>query len=671
MPVVRRKLWFSRSRPVLWTALGVLVLLLLGTLVFLARDYEENRALNLLEQQSMSMVSEIRAGLLRNVQDLQALGSLGDEDSQERFLEFMTAHREVLHLERRGLELQLLAEQNSPYQPNMFEQMPRAQAQADMRQACNNAQRYNAPAYSPSYFWPMMQGQGQELMEMCLPIVRHGREDGFWVVTYSLTGILSELIRADLRRRHSVALTEADGTRLSILGAIIGQRDVLRATQLLDLPGAAYMLRVEYPREFRGWFPNVMSAAVTGLSLALLTVLALLVRDVRRRQLAEGHLADALAFRKAMEDSLVTGLRARDMEGRMSYVNPAFCQMVGLPAEQLIGSGTPALYWPPEQVGEYEYRQSIRLAERNLPREGFESEFMRPDGTRVPVRIIEAPLMNDQGVQTGWMSAILDLREQRHMEELTRTSQERLQATARLAMAGEMASLISHELNQPLAAIASYANGSLNLLHEPNAQSPAVLADIEVAIRRVAEQAERAGKVIRSVADLVRRREREREAVEVSSLFEAVAPLVQLRARKAVIDVHWDVAKDCPQVWCDRTMVEQVLLNLARNALQAMPAGFPVVSSGLRSLSITAFPMVDMADGGKVWVKFSVEDHGQGLSGEARQKLFTPFFTTKSDGMGLGLSLCRTVVEQHGGTLSFEPAQPCGMVFSFTLPAAS
>ncbi|MDB5943040.1 MAG: putative histidine kinase, classic, partial [Ramlibacter sp.] len=149
-------------------------------------------------------------------------------------------------------------------------------------------------------------------------------------------------------------------------------------------------------------------------------------------------------------------------------------------------------WWPPELAGEYQKRQEVRLAGQFAPpREGFESVFMRQDGSRFPVLIIEAPLINAQGVQTGWMSAFLDISEQRRVEELSRASQERLQATARLAMVGEMASLLSHELNQPLAAISSYATGSLNLL---DASGPAAQADLQLALRRIAEQAERAGK---------------------------------------------------------------------------------------------------------------------------------------------------------------------------------
>jgi two-component system sensor histidine kinase DctS len=213
---------------------------------------------------------------------------------------------------------------------------------------------------------------------------------------------------------------------------------------LLDLPGTTMVLRMDGRRGAPELFPNLLTALVTAMSIALITVVTMLVKDSRRRLKAERELAEALAFRKAMEDSLVTGLRARDLQGHITYVNPAFCEMVGFEAQELMGRSAPMPYWPPEMVGEYQQRQAIRLAGNAPPREGYESVFMRKDGTRFPVLIIEAPLISTWGQQTGWMSAILDISEQRRVEEMSRASQDRLQATARLATVGEMASLLSH-----------------------------------------------------------------------------------------------------------------------------------------------------------------------------------------------------------------------------------
>ena len=308
---------------------------------------------------------------------------------------------------------------------------------------------------------------------------------------------------------------------------------------------------------------------------------------------------------------------------------------------------------------------------------------MRKDGTLFPVLIIEAPLINAQGVQSGWMSAFLDISEQRRVQELSRASQDRLQATARLAMVGEMASLLSHELNQPLAAISSYAAGSVNLLEDMRADSddvvslsPAHSADLRAVLNRIAEQAERAGKVIKSVHDFVRRRDQAREAVAPLALVQAVLPLVHLQARKLLVQVDIDVADGWPQVLCDRTMIEQVLLNLARNGMQAMDS--PEIVDRRLVIRVTlqegtsplAAGEVDTANSwSNTWLVFSVADIGFGLTPEVKQQLFTPFFTTKADGMGLGLSLCRTVVEQHGGALLFEPNVPQGTVFKFALAA--
>jgi two-component system sensor histidine kinase DctS len=325
----------------------------------------------------------------------------------------------------------------------------------------------------------------------------------------------------------------------------------------------------------------------------------------------------------------------------------------------------PAPYWPPDLAVEYQQRQEVRLAGNAPPREGFSSVFMRKDGVRFPVLVIEAALINAQGLQTGWMSAVVDITEQRRVEELSRTSQDRLQATARLATVGEMASLLSHELNQPLAAISSYSTGALNLLQSGDLEG----VDLAMALSRIAEQAERAGKVIKSVHDFVRRRAEAREAVAPQALLDAILPLVYLQARKLGVQVVMQVAPALPLVLCDRTMVEQVLLNLARNAMQAMDQpGLVERVLVLRVVQAGAHLRASTPTG---WLEFSVSDGGPGIPDSVAERLFTPFFTTKEEGMGLGLSLCRTVVEQHGGFLSHEANLPQGTVFRFTLPSCA
>ncbi len=651
----------------LWMLLGVLVVALLATLVWLAARYEASVAQSNVERDAADALSDIRSALTRNVQELQALQSVHrDGQTWEQAAEqLLRAHREWVRIESRSPSLALRAEVDSPYRPPVFVRLGRRATLPELQQACTLANRTSSHAYARSYFAPQADGLGLELMELCLPQVEAGRLTGFVVATYSLTDLLAVHMGPQMGRSQEISFTEADGTRLAMHGlARRGQR-VFTAQQLLDLPGATMVLRMDsWRRPEPDLFPNFMTALVTVLSIALVTVLFMLGHDTRRRLRAEEDLADALAFRKAMEDSLVTGLRARDLQGRTTYVNPAFCQMVGFSAEELLFHGPPAPYWPPEVADDYRRRQEVRLSGNSVPpREGFESVFMRKDGSRFPVLIIEAPLINAQGLQTGWMSAVLDISEQRRVEELSRASQERLQATARLATVGEMASLLSHELNQPLAAIASYANGSMNLLQ----QAPAPAQDLRVAMTRIAEQADRAGRVIKSVHDFVRRRDQAREAVPPKALVEAVLPLVNLQARKLGVRVEIRVPEGLPGVLCDRTMVEQVLLNLARNAMQAMDEAR--VTRPALVLQVAPVRPVGTAEKGKRWLEFSVADCGPGIPDEVKRRLFTPFFTTKPEGMGLGLSLCRTVVEQHGGQLLYEDNEPQGTIFRFTLPA--
>ena len=663
-PAIKDALPGGRGRRSLWSALIALVMAVLVTLVWLAGRYEASQLQTELERDTTNAVSDLRTQLSRHVQVLQGLQSSNPSDAFWILgaQSLLRENRDMLRIEWRDTALSLSRSADSSLRSPVFERVPRAETLSETQQACSQAKRSSGPSYSRSYFLPQTDGLGMEVMDMCLPNTQGGVLVGFTVVTYGLQELINARLGVGYGRRNEISFTEPDGTRLAISGRQSRGLRVFTAQQLVDLPGNTLVLRLDGRRGEPDLFPNVLTALVTAMSIALVTVMVLLAKDSRRRLKAENDLAEALAFRKAMEDSLVTGLRARDLEGRITYVNPAFCQMVGLPAEQLSGSTAPMPYWPPEMVDEYKQRHAVRLAGNAPPREGFESVFMRADGTRFEVLIIEAPLISVQGQQTGWMGAVIDISEQRRIEELSRASQERLQATARLATVGEMASLLSHELNQPLAAIASYANGSLNLLNDP-ASLPQTMDDVHMALRRIAEQAGRAGKVINSVHDFVRRRDQAREAVAPQALLDAIAPLVNLQARKLHVKLHIRIESKLPQVRCDRTMVEQVLLNLARNGMQAMDQP----GSPERVLVLQVRRAASNAE--HSWVEFSVSDVGLGIADDVARQLFTPFFTTKTEGMGLGLSLCRTVVEQHGGHLSFEPLVPRGTVFRFTLPA--
>ncbi len=653
----------------LWTVLVALVVSMLVTMVWLAGRYEASQVQEKLERDTANAVGDVRAALSRNLQDLLALQAQGDGAGvwRQHAAELLQQRRELMRVEWRGMDMRLKAHAETPYRTVPWEDEKNG---TDLHSAevltCTQARRVNGPSYSPSRFQLLGDGLGTETMLVCMPLTENGHVTGYLLGTYSLHGILVNHVGKALPRTQEVSFTEPDGTRLALVGAAWRGSRMFTAQQLLDLPGNTLVLRMDSWHHAPSVFPNVMTALVTAMSIALMSVLVVLVRDNRRRLSAERDLGDALAFRKAMEDSLVTGMRARDLQGRITYVNPAFCNMVGFSADELLGLNV-APYWPPELAEEYTQRRDSRLSGASPPpRQGHESVFMRKDGSRFPVLIFEAPLINAQGMHTGWMSAFIDISEQRRMEEVSRASQERLQATARLATVGEMASMLSHELTQPLVAISSYATGSLNMLkHDAGAGSAErQLKDLSMAMTRIGDQAERAGRVIKSVRDFVRRRDKSREVVAPAELVDAVMPLVQLQAHKLRVKVQVEVAQDLPGVLCDPTMVEQVLLNLARNGMQAMDQ--PDIKERVLTLSVQRGQQ-DLS--GQRWVEFSVMDCGAGISEEVALQLFTPFFTTRAEGMGLGLSLCRTVVEQHGGHLDYRPHRPSGTQFLFTLPA--
>ena len=646
-------------RSVLWSLLVLLLLVAQSLLVALTVNYEATHSQDEIEAIGGAAALQMRRELLQMLHQLQAL-SWSEPEATEwppAALQLMRSQPELLRVERRNAELQATAFVDSPGHAPLFSLMSRRDLSVDTDQACLSAKRQASPRFSRSYFVPMVDGKGMEVVDLCIPVLSAGRPDGYIVGSLGLPLLLDVALTPAQAQRTEISLIEGDGARLARAGGPRGT-GVFVAERLVDLPGTSLRLRVDSGAGRPSLIPNLTLALVLGLSVLLFVVVVLLARDVRRRAQAERALAEALSRRKAMEDSLITGLRARNLDGEVTYANPAFCAMVGFSLDELHTPVPP--YWPPEFVEQYRQRQVDRLGSvlASQQREGFETVFMRKNGERFPVVIYEAPLLDGQGRQSGWMSTVLDVSAQRSMEELSRQQQERLQASARLATVGEMASLMSHELNQPLAAIASFATGSLNLLESPDAQT---LPMLHQALERIAEQAERAGRIIKSVHSFVRRREQAREILGTDLLIEGVLPLVRLQARKSGTRVEIDLPRRVPHVMCDRTMVEQVLINLSRNAIQAMETDTP-----LEDRVLTLRVRQHHAQ----WVTFSVIDHGPGIAPEVAAKLFTPFFTTRAEGMGLGLSLCRSVIEQHGGVLDFAAAAGArGTKFRFTLPA--
>jgi two-component system, LuxR family, sensor histidine kinase DctS len=355
-----------------------------------------------------------------------------------------------------------------------------------------------------------------------------------------------------------------------------------------------------------------------------------------------------------MEDSLHTGMRAVDLEGRIVYVNPAYCNMVGYPAERLIGSRPPQPYWPPE---EREHVEEVLRQARGpgAPRAGIELRLVRPSGERFDVLLYEAPLIDAEGRQTGWMGSVLDITERKRARELVRQQQEKLAATARLVTVGEMASTMAHELNQPLSAIASYTTGCLNLLQDGGLPR----GELEQALHKTAQQAQRAGRIIRRVHDFVRKREPTRTAVRMNAVVEEAVGFADADARRRRVRVDVALCAEDPELSADPVLLQQVVLNLLRNAMDAMAA----TPAEARSIRVTTAA-------GPEGITVSIADRGAGIPDEVREHLFQPFYTTKAEGMGMGLNICRSILELHGGRVWADQNPGGGTVFSFTLPVA-
>jgi two-component system sensor histidine kinase DctS len=660
-----------RGRLFLWAALVILLIAAQTLLVALAFHYRSSRTQERVEANAAAASGELGQLLAKDLQAILALpaGDTPDNRWHARAAQLLVARPELMRFERRDASLRIVDAVDSRARPPLFSILSRDEAHVDTELACASTQRRGGPTYSHSFFVPQPDGMGVEVMDLCVAELEGDRLVGFVIASYSLPGLLDQLSVQNLAPGHDLAFVEADGARLAHGRMHVGA-GVYKASRMIDLPGTAMQLQLDSGANRPSLVPDLVTGLVIGLSLTLFGVVVLLARDVRRRARAEGALADALAFRKAMEDSVVTGLRARDLNGHTTYVNPAFCKMVGFDPDELVDRDPPP-YWPPERLPEFQSRQEARLASTPMThtREAFETTFVRKNGERFSAMVFEAPLLDSAARHTGWMSAVLDLSAQRRVEEVARQQQDRLQATARLATAGEMASLLSHELNQPLSAIAAYATGSLNMMDAQAAGEPPepdLWPLLHQASQRIAEQAERAGRTIKSVHDFVRRREHAREAVGVDALIDAILPLVRLQARKSDTRIEIDIPSPMPRVVCDRAMVEQVLLNLTRNGIQAMQGGGdgsqPVLTLQVRQMH-------------PQWVGIAVADRGPGIEEAVAKQLFTPFFTTRSDGMGLGLSVCRTIVEQHGGALDFANLRDAdgtvlGAEFRFTLPAA-
>ncbi|MDA7416913.1 PAS domain S-box protein [Xenophilus arseniciresistens] len=370
--------------------------------------------------------------------------------------------------------------------------------------------------------------------------------------------------------------------------------------------------------------------------------------EIRVRERTQA-LDEAHAVRKAMEDSLPVGMGARDLEGRITYVNPAFCTMTGFEAGELLGRLPPYPFWDPDEMTLLWQRYEATIRGQS-GRVGLESPMRHRDGHALIAMVYTAPLIDAAGRHTGWMNSIVDITEQKRAEERLRRHDEQLQHAQRLASLGEMASTLAHELNQPLMALSNYASAAQAFALQ--GRQALLLESLGKAVAEV----ERSADIVRGIRGFVRHRTMGIENCAVPALVANALALLQgeLHQRKARATVQ--LPPDLPLVRGDRVLLEQVLLNLLSNGLQAMQA----TPQPQRVVSIDA-----ELRAGRVQIR--VADRGCGIDAALAEQVFAPFFTTKAEGLGLGLNICRTIVEAHGGKLFFAAREGGGTTFTLEL----
>jgi two-component system sensor histidine kinase DctS len=370
-------------------------------------------------------------------------------------------------------------------------------------------------------------------------------------------------------------------------------------------------------------------------------------------------LLQAQAFRQSMEDALLVGMRARDLKGRIVYVNAAMCDMVGYSAEELIGRLPPHPYWHPDEMEQHWQDSETALSGHAAP-SGYESRLQHRDGSDVFTMVYTARLIDGDGEHIGWMSSVVDITAQKRAEELQQQREAHLQRVQRVITVGEMASTLAHELNQPLAALVNYAAAARSLATQGKR------AVLDETLASLSAQAMRAADIVGRIRRWVRQHADAREPCDLNTApDQPLALLLRAEARRHGVAVRLELAAESLQVHADRVLLEQVVLNLGLNALQAMQA-LQATRTPPTAQHRPELLLRTSATGAHATLE--VLDRGPGLTAEIAQRLFEPFFTTRADGLGLGLNICRSIVESMGGELLARNREGGGAIFEIRLP---
>jgi PAS domain S-box-containing protein len=648
----------------------------------------------------------------------------------------------------------------------------------------------------PVYSQPFTDNYDNAVFQIHVPLLDRSSFAGVLIAEYSIEGLMRYFVPAEVSTRHAISLLNQQGQVLASTVTTMPGSTNPRPSIVHEVPvapaGDGLILRGQGYRTSVSLISNTLFWMVASLSVLTVWMLLGTWRHMRRRLQMQSTLITETNFRRAMENSMLTGMRAMDMEGRITYVNPAFCAMTGFSDADLIGRRPPFPHWPPDR-----FEENARLLQQELqgrsPAGGIEVRVMRKDGSLFDARMYVSPLIDPKGQQTGWMTSMTniteakrirdqlsasherfttvlegldaavsvlsvqgaellfanrsyrlwfgadaqghallaggepdiaflnefddsvddlgglptrelteagsdsrevyvaplqkwfdvrarylqwtdgrlaqmliatDISERRSAEQLAATQAEKAQVTSRLVTMGEMASSVAHELNQPLTAITNYCNGIVSRVNNNSIEK----ADLIAALEKTSRQAQRAGQIIHRIRNFVKRSEPQRQLASAQSIVDDAVDLAGIELRRRNVGIRTYVAQRLPPLLVDPILIEQVVLNLLKNAAEAIDNAH--LPSARRNIELRVVPCHTAEEGGSI--EFSVTDMGPGLKEEVIARLYEAFFSTKPDGLGIGLSLCRTIIESHQGRIKAENlyngGTPIGCRFSFTLP---
>ncbi|WP_374470029.1 PAS domain S-box protein [Phenylobacterium sp.] len=378
-----------------------------------------------------------------------------------------------------------------------------------------------------------------------------------------------------------------------------------------------------------------------------------MARVGRETAAAVEHLEEREAHLQSILDTVPDAMIVIDEHGAMQSFSAAAERLFGWSAAEAIGRNVSILMPNPYRDAHDGYlHRYLDTGERRIIGIGRVVVGERRDGSTFPMELAVGEMRS--GERRFFTGFVRDLTERQATERRLQDVQSELVHVSRLTAMGEMASALAHELNQPLSAVANYVKGSVRLLD----QEPVDKAKVKGALTSAGEQALRAGQIIRRLRDFVGKGEAERRIESLPQLLEEAGALAMVGAKERGVRLRFAIDRRVDLVLADKVQVQQVVLNLMRNAIDAME------ESPRRDLVVAARPVDEEM------VEVSVTDTGPGVSPEVADQLFQPFITTKQQGMGVGLSISRTIIEAHGGRIWVEPNPAGGAIFRFTLMAA-